>query len=389
MAWTLTSTKPPPCLHPVTINGNRLPPCVGVVAGTVLCTHRVAPRPLDAGERLETLLRTSGTVARSTGHVLHSPGTDPHPTGLDAHPGVILCPPDLRGHLHTVLYIAPELGLLPPSVHLVSCRDHPPWVCPVSWRDPRLHLDPAGHGGHLPVDPVPVQQIVDVADADSQLTSVYYSSVPNPPERYSVQDRDTDTDMPNMDPPTVPSAVKHPLTLEDFQKIIEDSDKPPVLTHYGDPFPSHDNNSQLVPIERTSGTGPSLTASDELETHVIFRYYRSFLRMSGDQDREAQVSAYKELMSLMLSQASEDKHLINIPPSRTKTEGPFHSNLESQAELKKTEEKFHLQWPPIKATQRVVDRTLGLYQHGQQPKAGLSSATWPPPTVTNVLRQGI
>ena len=83
----------------------------------------------------------------------------------------------------------------------------------------------------------------------------------------------------------------------------------------------------------------------------------------------------------MLSQTSEDKHLINIPPSRTK--GPFRSNLESQAELKKTEEKLHVQWPPIKVTQWVVDRTLGLYQHGQQPKAGLSSSSWPPSPVTN------
>ena len=70
----------------------------------------------------------------------------------------------------------------PVGFHPVSCRDHPPWVRPVSWRDPRLHLDPTGHGGHLPVDPVPVRQVVDVADADSQLTSVYYSSVPNPPD---------------------------------------------------------------------------------------------------------------------------------------------------------------------------------------------------------------
>ena len=48
--------------------------------------------------------------------------------------------------------------------------------------------------------------------------------------------------------------------------------------------------------------------------------------------------------------------------------GLFCSNLESQAELKKTEDKLHLQWPPIKATQRVVDHTLGIYQHGQQPQ---------------------
>ena len=74
----------------------------------------------------------------------------------------------------------------------------------------------------------------------------------------------------------------------------------------------------------------------------------------------------------------------NVPPPRTKTEGPFRSNLEPQAEHQKTEEKLHQQWPPIKATQRDVDRTWGLYQHGQQPKAGPSSSSWPPPTVTNL-----
>ena len=83
----------------------------------------------------------------------------------------------------------------------------------------------------------------------------------------------------------------------------------------------------------------------------------------------------------MLWQTSEDKQLINVTHSRTKSEGPFHSNLESQAELKRTEEKLHLQWPPIKGTQRVVDPTLGLYQHGQQPKADSSSKPWLPPTV--------
>ena len=30
-----------------------------------------------------------------------------------------------------------------------------------------------------------------------------------------------------------------------------------------------------------------------------------------------------------------------------------------------------------------MERTLGLYQHGQQPKAGFSFTPWPPPTVKN------
>ena len=85
----------------------------------------------------------------------------------------------------------------------------------------------------------------------------------------------------------------------------------------------------------------------------------------------------------MLSQTSEDKHLINVTAVRPKTDGPFRSNLEAQPELKKKQEKLHLQWPPIKETQCVVDRTMGLYQHGQEPKAGSSSYQWLPPTVEN------
>ena len=71
--------------------------------------------------------------------------------------------------------------------------------------------------------------------------------------------------------------------------------------------------------------------------------------------------------------------------ARAKAERPFRSYLEAQPELKKKQEKLHLQWPPIQATKRVVDRTLGLYQHGQQPKAGSSSSQWPPPTTKNPL----
>ena len=85
----------------------------------------------------------------------------------------------------------------------------------------------------------------------------------------------------------------------------------------------------------------------------------------------------------MLSQTSEDKQLINIIAARAKTDGPFRSKLEAQPEIKKKQEKLHLQWPPIQETKRVADRILGLYQHGQQPKAGSSSSQWPPPTVKN------
>ena len=41
-----------------------------------------------------------------------------------------------------------------------------------------------------------------------------------------------------------------------------------------------------------------------------------------------------------------------------------------------------LQWPPQSSHTKVIDRTLGLYQHGPPPKAG-TNEKWPPPTVKN------
>ena len=126
-----------------------------------------------------------------------------------------------------------------------------------------------------------------------------------------------------------------------------------------------------------------MLVSDDLETFDKFANYRSFHRLSGDQDREAHVSAYKHLMNLMLAQTEKVKQLIQLPPSRTRSEGPYKSNLQSQAQLKRTEEKLHIQWPVIKTSKRAVGRMLGLYQHGQQPKAGSTSKPWPTPTVAN------
>ena len=88
-------------------------------------------------------------------------------------------------------------------------------------------------------------------------------------------------------------------------------------------------------------------------------------------------------MNLTLSQTTEDKHLINVSSSRPKAEGPFHSHLERKSEFKKKHDKLHLQWPPIKETKRVIDRTLGLYQHGPQHNAGSTSTPWPPPPGEN------
>ena len=129
---------------------------------------------------------------------------------------------------------------------------------------------------------------------------------------------------------------------------------------------------------------PHLMEMNKIPTTVCSKTPKSFHRLSGHQDCETRTSACHELINLVLSQTSEDKHLINVTAARTKTDEPFHSNLEMQPELKKKQEKLHLQWPPIKKTQRiVVNRTLGLYQHGRQPKASSSSYQWPPPAVEN------
>ena len=128
---------------------------------------------------------------------------------------------------------------------------------------------------------------------------------------------------------------------------------------------------------------PPVTARTLIHMMFFSQNYQSFHRLSGDQDREARLSAYHKLINLMLSQMTEDKQLINVSAAHPKSNGPFHSNLETQPELKKKQDKLLLQWPPIQETQRVVDVTLGLYQHGQQPKSGSSSSQWPTPTVKN------
>ena len=101
--------------------------------------------------------------------------------------------------------------------------------------------------------------------------------------------------------------------------------------------------------------------SDELDTHgVPFQNYQSFHRLSGDQDREVQSSVYHDLMNLMLSQTTEDNQLINVSASCTKADGPFHSNLEKSLQLRSR--TIYTYSGPFKETQRVVNRTLGLYQ---------------------------
>ena len=83
----------------------------------------------------------------------------------------------------------------------------------------------------------------------------------------------------------------------------------------------------------------------------------------------------------MISQTDEPP-LINVSSARPKMEDPFPHGAVSTNEMKKKSEKMILQWPPQSSHNKVIDRTLGLYQHGPPPKAG-TNEKWPPPTVKN------
>ena len=83
----------------------------------------------------------------------------------------------------------------------------------------------------------------------------------------------------------------------------------------------------------------------------------------------------------MLSQ-TEESPLINVSSARPKTDEPFPCGAISSNEMKKKHWKLLLQWPPQSLHKKVIDRTLGLYQHGPPPKAGTADK-WPPPTVKN------
>ena len=171
------------------------------------------------------------------------------------------------------------------------------------------------------------------------------------------------------------------MSAEAVKKLFADLVCPPALSHYADPFPDADvTNKQFVSYVKDTAKSRIVCDTKELNTHDgLFQNYPSFHCLSGEQDREARTSANHDLMNLMLSQITED----NVSTSRPKAEGPFHSHLEKKPEFKKKQDKLHLQWLPIKETHRVVNRTLGLYQHGPQPKAGSSSSPWPPPTMKN------
>ena len=172
------------------------------------------------------------------------------------------------------------------------------------------------------------------------------------------------------------------LSAAKVQKLFADLAAPPALSHYADPIPDSTATTQLVPYVRQSTTSSSsVQHSKPLETHGIFRNYQSFHRLSGDNEKEARTAAYYDLTSLMISQTDEPP-LINVSSARPKMEDPFPHGAVSTNEMKKKSEKMILQWPPQSSHNKVIDRTLGLYQHGPPPKAG-TNEKWPPPTVKN------
>ena len=172
------------------------------------------------------------------------------------------------------------------------------------------------------------------------------------------------------------------LSAAKVQKLFADLAAPPALSHYADPIPDNTANKQLVPYVRQSTTSSSSVKNSEpLETHGLFKNYQSFHWLSGDNEKEARSAAYHDLTTLMLSQTDEPQ-LINVLSTRPKTEEPFPHSAVSSNEVKKKNEKMILQWPPQSSHTKVIDRTLGLYQHGPPPKAG-TNEKWPPPTVKN------
>ena len=177
------------------------------------------------------------------------------------------------------------------------------------------------------------------------------------------------------------------LSAEKVQKLFADLIPPPALSHYADPILDSASNKQLVPYVRTpTSTASNLQNSEPLETHGLFQNYLSFHRLSGDTEKEACTAAYHDLTNLMLSQ-TEESPLINVSSSRPKTEEPFPCGAISSNEMKKKHEKLHLQWPPQDVHKKVINRTLGLYQHGP-PKAGTADK-WPPPHCTEPMGKNV
>ena len=109
--------------------------------------------------------------------------------------------------------------------------------------------------------------------------------------------------------------------------IAEQPDVKALMDEWQDAFLAK-MKDMLVPYHKDPAEGKTVLAADDLETHDgLFKIYKSFHRLSGEQDRDARPSAYRDLIKLMLSQTSEDKQLINVTAARAKAKGPFCSSL--------------------------------------------------------------
>ena len=99
------------------------------------------------------------------------------------------------------------------------------------------------------------------------------------------------------------------------------TEQPQLLSRFDEVTPTPGTATplalQLVPFQPPAEDKTVLVTDDLNTFNNTFVNSRLFHRMSGDQDKEARVTAYKELMNLMLSQTAEDKELIQLPPSRT------------------------------------------------------------------------
>ena len=122
------------------------------------------------------------------------------------------------------------------------------------------------------------------------------------------------------------------FTLVDFQAAYQsimdppatantNTEQPQLLSRFDEVTPTPRTATplalQLVPFQPPAEDKTVLVTDDLNTFNNTFVNSRLFHRMSGDQDKEARVTAYKELMNLMLSQTAEDKELIQLPPSRT------------------------------------------------------------------------
>ena len=171
------------------------------------------------------------------------------------------------------------------------------------------------------------------------------------------------------------SSNDNAMLAEAVRKLVTELVCPPALSYYADPFPDAlVTNNQLVPYVKDAARYTIVYETDELNTHdCLFQNYASSHSLSVNKTER------------LVRQRTMISWTVYYHKQRTSNWSMCFLPVLSPRDLFTViwKDKLHLQWPPIKETKRVIDRSLGLYQHGLQPKAGSTSATWPPPTVEN------